>query len=56
MHFVNGWENIKHFTRQNENWIIKGIKNTGWGGGEGRGENADNCNWIKKYLQYDLVK
>ena len=20
---------------------------TGWGGVEGRGENADNCNWIK---------
>ena len=23
------------------------IGGTGWGGVEGRGENADNCNWIK---------
>ena len=24
---------------------------TGWGGVEGWGENADNCNWIKKKTQ-----
>ena len=28
---------------------------TGWGGVEGGGENADNCNWIKiKKTQEDM--
>ena len=31
---------------------------TGWGGVEGRGENADNCNWIKinKLIKKNKIK
>ena len=28
----------------------------GWGGVEGWGENADNCNWIKKKKRYRTLK